>query len=229
MKQKNKKLKTLEVVQNHDFENANWICLFHGYGANAEDLYPLHRELDPEKKFNWIFPQAPLEVPLDLFSKGYAWWPIDIARYQQAVLQKDFSQVSQNCPQELTNLRNVFSDLLKEKQISWSRLILGGFSQGSMLATDISLHAETNPQALLLFSGTMICQEIWKSKSPLRKGTPFFQSHGSNDPVLSYGQAQRLYQTLKEAGLEGKMHTFSGGHEIPYDMIQKAAVFLKQF
>lgn len=226
MKSKNKKLKYIEVIQNEDYDNANWVCLLHGYGANAEDLYPLHHELDPHKKFNWIFPQAPLDVPLDLFSRGYAWWPVDLIGYQKAVMNKDFSQISQNCPQELPALRELFNNLLNEKGISWSKLILGGFSQGSMLATDLTLHATQNPKALILFSGTLICQNEWKPLLGQHKGLPFFQCHGTSDQVLAHGQAQRLYQLLKEGGLSGQFHSFPGGHEIPYEMVTKTVQFL---
>ncbi len=226
MKTKNKGPAVIEVLNDEDFETATWVCLFHGYGANAEDLYPLHHELDPENKFNWLFPQAPLEVPIDLFSKGYAWWPIDLIKYQQALLKKDFSQLSTYCPPELTSLRTFFSDFFQNKKIPTENLILGGFSQGAMLAADLTLHAPRNPKGLLLFSGALVCQDLWKSLSKKRSGTSFFQSHGQQDAILSLGQAQRLYQILKEAGLQGRFHEFTGGHEIPHEVIHKARLFL---
>ena len=39
------------------------IFILHGYGTNANDLAGLANYLDPSARLNWVFPEAPTQLP----------------------------------------------------------------------------------------------------------------------------------------------------------------------
>jgi phospholipase/carboxylesterase len=197
------------------------LVLMHGYGAPGEDLVPLARQLTVDKSVRFAFPAAPLALEMGLppEATGRAWWPIDMVELQRAVMQRDFTTLTTRVPDGLSEARGQVLALLDalelELQVSREKLVLGGFSQGAMLATDVTLHAERPPAALAILSGSLIAAQDWLPRMPARAGLPVLQSHGRADPVLSFDIAELLRQELTKAGLVVEFVPFNGGHGIP--------------
>ena len=105
-------------------------------------------------------------------------------------------------------------------------MILGGFSQGAVVATEMALQAKKNIAGLMILSGTLINEKAWSSLCTSKKGLPFFQSHGKSDPLLPYKRAERLESILEKGGLVGSLNGFSGGHEIPPATLEQMRSFL---
>ena len=93
--------------------------------------------------------------------------------------------------------------------------VIGGFSQGAMLATDIVLRSERKFAGLAVLSGTLLSHREWLPLMPARAGLPVLQSHGRADPVLPFAVAERLRDELSAAGLAVQFVSFNGGHGIP--------------
>ncbi|MFW5815118.1 MAG: alpha/beta hydrolase [Spirochaetota bacterium] len=51
---------------------------------------------------------------------------------------------------------------------------------------------------------------------------PVLQSHGSEDPVLPFDQAERLGSLFSGAGADHRFLRFAGGHAVPREVIRKA-------
>ena len=119
-------------------------------------------------------------------------------------------------------------EFIKSLSLSSSRLVLMGFSQGAMLATDLALRMPEKIAALVVLSGALLNKSLWKDKAATKTGLPFFQSHGDSDPLLSPEYAKDLEKLFLEAGFKGQLHTFRGGHEVPQEVIHKLSVFLKR-
>lgn len=216
----------LDVLELPGDPDGATIVLFHGFGANAMDLVPLSGVFRQKPRPTWLFPNGPLEI---LFAPGFsgrAWFPVDIEALQSALQINDFEAVAHAFPEELTQTRERVERLVGELYIPRSKLILGGFSQGAVLAVETALHGMERVAALLIFSGTLICEPIWRRLSHLHPKTPFFQSHGTDDPLLPLKKAQELETLLLEGGLEGKLHIFKGGHEIPQSILIQLSAFL---
>jgi phospholipase/carboxylesterase len=62
---------------------------------------------------------------------------------------------------------------------------------------------------------------------PKRKGLRVFQSHGTQDEILSYAGGERLRDALRKSGLAVDWHSFRGGHEIPQSALMALNAFLK--
>lgn len=52
----------LQVLRVKGDPDAPTVVMFHGYGASAFDLYPIHEVLVTDQKFNWVFPHGHLSV-----------------------------------------------------------------------------------------------------------------------------------------------------------------------
>jgi phospholipase/carboxylesterase len=109
-----------------------------------------------------------------------------------------------------------------------AQTVLGGFSQGSMLACDVTLVGERDFAGLCVLSGTLLAAQRWVPAMPARKNVPVFQSHGQSDAMLGYGFAERLRDELTGAGCDVTFVPFRGGHEIPMNVLQALEGFLQR-
>lgn len=212
----------LEAVDFPGGKDAPTIVLFHGYGADGTDLAPLAREIPQERPWRWVFPDGPRALDFG----GLAWFPIDaesIERAQRAGKSVDWSG---SRPEGLAQARGAAEDFLKELAAPWDRLVLGGFSQGSILALEVAFHAPAPPRGLVILSGNLIDEKGWRSAAPRLAGVPFFQSHGIADPILGFQGGRRLEALLQEAGLEGSLLPFEAGHSIPPEVVEGLSRFL---
>lgn len=214
------------VANPQDEAQADVVILFHGYGADAYDLRSLSEALTPKRPTHWLFPQGVLEVPIGPGWTGRAWWNIDIASLERAAASGQPRDLSLEKPEGLEKLRPRIFEMIEKLQVPWNRIVLGGFSQGSMLATDIFLRAPEAPKGLIILSGALLNKPEWKELAPRRAGSRFFMSHGTQDLVLAHKGAAQLETLLTQAGLRGSLLTFQGGHEIPWPVIQKATEYL---
>ncbi|MBY0517040.1 MAG: dienelactone hydrolase family protein [Bacteriovoracaceae bacterium] len=201
------------------------IILLHGYGADMNDLAPLHRYLDPEGKWHWYFPNGPVRVPFGGMWEGRAWFPIDMEELDRAMRENRPRAFADKKPAEFTSSLELMKLEVSELQKKHKKVVIGGFSQGAMMATHLA--AQLTPQALVILSGTLLDKEgLLSAKSTA--AVPFFQSHGDQDPLLSLSQAKDLNALLKEKGWDGIWAPFRGGHEIPEKVLMTLSSFLHQ-
>lgn len=137
-----------------------------------------------------------------------------------------FRERTEEVPPGMAGARQAAERLLQAIDIKDDQLLLGGFSQGAMLTTELLTQSSVPAQAAVLLSGTLLSRHNWQSGAAKRKGLPFFQSHGRADPLLPFAAAEQLYKILSDAGLQGEFVPFSGGHEIPGPVLQKLQAFL---
>lgn len=206
------------------------VVLCHGFGAPGTDLVPLGRVIPVPEGTRWVFPEAPLALPRE-FQGGRAWWMIDIERMQLAIMRGETRDLTRDTPEGLAPAREMLIGLLdavqEELGVDGSRIVLGGFSQGAMLALDVALHTDRALAGLVLLSGTLLAADDWIARMPARKGLPVLQSHGRSDALLPFSIAERLHGELSGAGWATKWVPFAGGHEIPGVVTDGLADFLR--
>lgn len=228
VRQKIGKLECIDFTpKNYSKEKSKCMILLHGYGANCEDLASL---VSMFKHLGWrlIFPNAPIELDMGPFMDSRAWFPISI---QQISEKNEFGEpvgFENLKPEGIKKARELILDLIQKLDIPYDKLVLGGFSQGAMLSTEVALHIQQNLAALVLLSGTLINQSEWKEKILKHKGLKVFQSHGEQDAILPYRSALALHKLLKESECQVEFHSFRGGHEIPLEILSRFGRFLGQ-
>jgi phospholipase/carboxylesterase len=223
-----RKLAKIYCLDENQDDNAPWVILLHGFGADAYDLQPLKDHIPTSKKMNWLFPQGILEVPIGPGWTGRAWWHIDMQGMQRNIeqgIENDFSNFK---PEGLAKARQEMLSMIEAMKVPWSKIFLGGFSQGSMLAVDLYMNAPETPAGLIIMSGSLLNKGELKPLIEKRKGEKFFQSHGINDTVLQMKGGQRLESLLNQGGMKGGLMSFPGGHEIPPQVINKVGAYIDQ-
>lgn len=210
------------------------VLLCHGFGAPGDDLVPLADELSAlaeplAARVRWIYPEAPLSLEEMGSPWGRAWWHLDLERL---VVDRDWARYSEESPEGLSKarrmLRALLDDLAQRTGVPLARTVLGGFSQGAMLATDLALRLEEPPAGLCILSGTVLSRAAWKELIARRTALPIFQSHGARDALLPFELADELHRIFTDAGASVKYVPFQGEHTISMIVLQALAAWLAE-
>jgi len=195
------------------------IVMIHGFGANAMDLSFLAEEADMLRA-NWFFPEGPF--PTDAW--GRAWFPIDFAFLEEAWSTGNLHAFAAVDPAGLTEAGELISIFMQSLSLDPSTTVIGGFSQGAMLAMEVASRLSVPPLGLLLFSPTLTSRSRREADN---FSTKIFLSHGREDMVLPFDLIAPLAELLCSRGAVLEEHYFSGGHTIPPQILSAAAKFLR--
>ena len=207
--------------------------LCHGFGAGGTDLVPVGRELFKVlPSAHYAMPQGPIDLS-EMFPLADArtWWQIEVGHVAKAISSGQMTEIQESVPEGLASARRKLLatiDLLSHQyKVPLNNFIIGGFSQGAMLASDVALSMEEAPAALLILSGTLICKNRWERLAQKRQDLKVFQCHGTLDPVLPYSNAVAMREFLEEQGLKPDFFAFEDQHTIPMSALDKLTIFLK--
>jgi phospholipase/carboxylesterase len=163
-----------------DGEPEGALVLFHGRGADENDLFPLLDALDPERRLAGFTPRGPLSLP----PGGAHWYVVPRVGYPDPVT---FWQTYEQATEWLDSL-------------PYERIVLGGFSQGAVMTYALGLgRGRPRPAALVALSGFIPTVEGFELdlSQPL---PPVAIGHGTYDPVISVEFGRRARDVLEEAG-----------------------------
>lgn len=205
------------------------VVLCHGFGAPSTDLVGFATELvSADEKLNeavYVFPGAPIVLEPGFDSR--AWWMIDIERLQKLRANGEERKLKESSPEELPQRRQQLSAIIdhfrKLYDLAANKVCVGGFSQGSMLATDTALHYPEAMGGLIVWSGSLINQAAWQPAAESIDKLSVVQSHGTLDEILPHSGAEALRDMLTSAGHEVQFISFRGPHTINQEAIQAAA------
>jgi phospholipase/carboxylesterase len=157
------------------------LVLFHGRGADENDLFPLLDVLDPERRLHGYTPRGPLSLP----PGGAHWYIVPRVGY----------------PDRDTFLASYIALSEWLDGLPYARVVLGGFSQGCVMALSLSLGAgRPRPLAVCGFSGFIPVVDGWDAD--LSAPPPVAYGHGTYDPVIPIEFGRRVRDTLEGAGGE---------------------------
>jgi phospholipase/carboxylesterase len=204
------------------------VVLLHGWGAPGDDLVPLGGEIAAPAGTRFVFPEAPLALQMG-FGDSRGWWMLDLEKRQRELAAGRARDLSREVPKGLDEARAKVIALLDEveRKLGARQIVLGGFSQGAMLACDTALRTTRPLAGAVLLSGTLLAADEWMPLMSKRKGMKVFQSHGSADPLLPISMAEQLRDLLNQAGLPVEWVGFRGGHEIPGVVLDRLGAFLR--
>jgi len=176
------------------------LVLFHGRGADENDLYPLLDFLDPERRLVAATPRGPLSLP-----PGGAHWYIvrEIGFPDRETFEASYRLAGE-----------FLTAFAEEIGVPPERTVLGGFSQGAVMTYALSLgRGRPRPAALIVLSGFIPTVDGFELdlSPPL---PPVAIGHGTHDPVISVEWSRRAKTQLEEAGAEIRYREYPLPHAV---------------
>jgi phospholipase/carboxylesterase len=177
------------------------LVLMHGRGVDENDLFPLLDLVDPDHRLEAFTPRAPLQPP---GHTGNHWYVVERVGYpDKATFDSTYGV-----------LGSWLEAVAEETGVPTERTVLGGFSQGGVMAYAMGLGAgRPRPAAIVALSCFVPAVEGWKADFTDRADLPVFHSHGAADPIIGVEFGRAAAELLQgKVALNYREH--SGGHTI---------------
>ncbi len=181
------------------------ILLLHGYGADEKDLPDLMSYLPP-------LPWASLRAPLDSQYEGFAWYPITTALNPSA---EDVTGITESIWNWVDNFLPVDS-----------KLILIGFSQGGLMATQLLRTRPERVKATVILSGFIYAGELPADKDLEKSKPKVIYCRGLQDQMISQEAISRI-NTWLQSHTKATTKTYEGlGHSVDARVMKDVADYL---
>lgn len=178
------------------------VVLLHGYGANGDDLIALGdgwRRWLPEAVF--VAPNAPETIP-----------GMQGARQWFALTLRDPSEYWRGVVSAQPALDHFLDDELARYRLLPERLVLVGFSQGTMLALHAGLRRAAAPACIVGYSGLLPGP---KHLAEITARPPILLVHGEADDMIPVAALHMAREQLGKSDLLVEWHVRPGvGHGI---------------
>jgi phospholipase/carboxylesterase len=184
------------------------LVLLHGRGADERDLFPLLDLFDPEQRFLGVTPRGPLSLP----PGGAHWYAFYRLGYPDpATFAEAFPQLV---------------EWLDGLGFPAEKTIVGGFSQGGMMAYALGLAAgRPRPAALFALSSFMPTVPGFELDLSLPL-PPIAIGHGAYDEVIGVEWGRDARDRLTAAGADVLYRETPMGHSIDPAFVDEIARWL---
>ncbi|MDX6666890.1 MAG: phospholipase/carboxylesterase [Solirubrobacteraceae bacterium] len=177
------------------------LVLMHGRGTSEQDLAPLLDVFDPDRRLVGIAPRGPLSLP----PGGAHWYAVRQIGYPDPdTFHATFER-----------LGSWLDSTLAEHGVPLERTILGGFSQGTVMAYALGLgRGRPAPAGILALSGFMPTVEGFELDLDNREGFPVAIGHGTLDQVIGVEWGRDARDRLTAAGADVLYREYPTPHTI---------------
>jgi len=193
------------------------VMLLHGLGANGMDLIGLAQYWEsilPDAVF--VSPDAPF--PCDMAPVGHQWFSL-----QEWTPESILKGVEAVAP----TLNEYIDKMLQHYDIEEENMVLGGFSQGTMMSLYTGIRRSKKIAGILGYSGALIGED--KLGSADIQKPPVHLIHGEADPVVPIEAYHHAKSALDQNGFQVSGYTQPGlQHGIDERGIQSGGAFLKE-
>jgi phospholipase/carboxylesterase len=174
------------------------ILLLHGYGSNGADLLglaPLWRHARPHALF--VAPNAPERCTGA--PGGYQWWALtEISR----------AGIAGGAARAAPALDAYIDGLLAEHGLGADRLVIVGFSQGTMMALQVGIRRESAVAGIVAYSGMLA--DNGRLAGEVRSKPPILLIHGAADSVVPPLAFHDAKAGLHRLGFDVEAHLIPG-------------------
>ncbi len=220
---KRKKLNLQRIIHRKDpisGRKPSYLIVFlHGYGANGADLFDLSNAFSnvmPDAYF--LAPDAPNDCAMSPLGKE--WFPIEKIPLGAVEASKEFL--------------NFIKKEAEKIDINLDKVILIGFSQGSMMSLQSILMSEEKFCAVIGYSGGLqlpnieCCRNLIHDGKHIHSNTPVLLVHGEEDQVVPFESLNLTKNILSNIGFDVKILPCPLlGHGINPEGISEGIEFLK--
>jgi phospholipase/carboxylesterase len=186
----------------------------HGYGADGNDLIglaPYFARVLPNAAF--VAPNGPEQCDISAF--GYQWFPIS---------QFDPTSRLRGVKSAAPILDQFIDQELQHHGLEEDKLLLIGFSQGTMMSLHVALRRSAQVAGILGYSGILAGPELLADEAVSKP--PIQLIHGDMDEMLPVANLHEAVDALGGAGFDVAGHVSPGaGHTIAQDGLELGMEF----
>ena len=192
------------------------IVTLHGRGTDEYDLLPLVESLGLNNVL-LVSPRAPLQFNPGGMMGGFAW-------YETGEEGVPHAQTFQS---NVDVLRRFLEEIKEAYPVNPERLILLGFSQGTVMAYAAGLLDPQSFRGIAALSGYVPNKSGLPFKLQQLTHLPIFISHGEFDEVIPVKFGRESADFLKAAGADVDYHEYPMGHEVREETLRDLGVWLR--
>jgi phospholipase/carboxylesterase len=193
--QVNSRMLEHDLIPAREKNSCRLMIMLHGLGDSMEGYRWLPEAMNLPW-MNYLLVNAP-----DEYFGGYSWFDFQgdmvpgVARSRKLLFE--------------------LLDALRAKGFPTDQTTFGGFSQGSLMATEVGLRYPHRFAGVVGISG-YVCEpeKLVKELSPVARQQQFLITHGTLDPMIPFAKAREQINLLKAAGLKIEWHEFAKAHTI---------------
>jgi len=184
-----------QLIHAQDQASRRLLIMLHGLGDSIAGYTWLPEALNLPW-LNYLLVNAP-----DSYYGGYSWY--------------DFMGDMNPGVQRSRKLLFEVLDAQHKRGFLPAETILGGFSQGCLMALDAGLRYPQRLAGIMGISG-YVCepQTLVQELSPSALQQPVLMTHGTQDPLIPIAVVREQVAQLKSAGLQIEWHEFVKAHTI---------------
>ncbi|MCP5369298.1 MAG: dienelactone hydrolase family protein [Rickettsiaceae bacterium] len=189
------------------------LVMLHGVGSDGEDLITLAPIMSNNLPHYHFFSPNGIEK-YDMAPFGYQWF---------SLRDRSWPAIMPQITKNTVLLQKIITAKQLELNLTNAQTILLGFSQGTMMASYLTLTADRPYYAMIGFSGRLVPAQT----SP-NHNTPICLIHGLEDSVITCSESEKFYQYAIEHNIACHLKIVDNlAHSIDITGIDFAINFLK--
>jgi len=170
-------------------EPAGALVLLHGRATSEEDLLPLLDALDPPRRLVGACPRGPLQLP----PGGFHWYIVERVGYPD---RETFHA-------SYERLGGWLDGLAEATGVPPERTVLGGFSQGAVMAWALGAgRGRPRPAGIMALSGFVPVVDGFEIDPATLAGLPVAIAHGTWDPIIPADMGRAARDMAVQAGAD---------------------------
>ena len=153
---------------------------------------------------------APIELSFGYIPGSYSWFDTD---------EKTLETITNS----VTLIKSTLDLIMQKHEIPYSEMVIGGFSQGGMVATHIGLTQKINFKGVISMSSRLLQDDV-----QITNQSPVFISHGTNDQVISVEEGRKSREILEKLECTVSYKEYGMAHEIRQETINDLKEWLRK-
>ena len=193
------------------------LVLLHGVGSNEQDLFGFA----PSVPAN--FHVLSLRAPNVMGAGSYAWFEFGVSPQGQRVINEAQEVASRQL------LVQTIASAAQQLGIASQQVVVGGFSQGGIMALSLLLSQPQGLQAAMVMHSRLLAQVLpLLAPAAALQGKQLWLSHGTRDQVIPLANAHAIKDLVQTLPITLRYEEYPSAHEIIAQELRDAMAWLEQ-
>lgn len=196
--------------------NAWLLVLMHGVGSNEQDLFGLADYMPRH------FHVLSLRAPITMGPQSYGWFQFGVQPGGGRIIDEAQEQASRQL------IERTCATAGTQLQVPPERRVLGGFSQGGIMALSLLLTRPALLHAAMVWHGRLLPEMLEQQATPAQlQNHGLWVSHGTQDDVIPLAMAHRVRDHVQTLPLALNYREYPCRHELHPQELKDSVLWLK--